>query len=192
MAIKINLMPKNDGEKNKETGRRPFYFSLSFGFLILCILVFSGIYSYNNFFLKKNLENAENKNQKLQDEISGSSASKTSSSVITAVVKGKSIKALLSAHPYWVKIYELLEKITIKGVSYVKFSAEIKEGSAINIKISGSAESYETLAKQLIVFKKTKEVKEVIFKEAVGGKEGKVSFAVELNFDSNLVSFSSK
>ncbi len=190
MAIKINLMPKKEGGATDGKPRRPFYFLIVFVFFIIGFLIYFGIYSYNTFFLKKQLDVIEKKNADLQEEISKSATEEELSTAASAITKAKSIQSILSNHFYTSKIYELLERLTVKAVSYDKFSEKINNDDTISVSIAGEADSYNALAKQLIIFKKSKEIKEVIFKEAALGKNAKVVFSVVLNFDSKLITAS--
>lgn len=181
-------MPNKGNESRTEEIQRPFYFTIVSVFLIIAVIAYLGIFAYNNFFLKKQLEDAQRKNTELQEKISQSSASAENFSQIVAVVaKGKSIQSILLAHPYMSKIYALLEGATIKNLSYNKFSAKISEDNTVSVTIAGEAESYRALARQLTLFQKSKEIKEVIFKEAQQSKNGKTSFSVDLIFNSNSI-----
>lgn len=187
MAIKINLMPQKESGAAGGKPRMPFYSLIVFVFFAISSLAYLGIYSYNAFFLKKQLGIIEKKSADIQEEISKSATAEELSAVANAIVKGKSVKSILSAHFYGSKIFELLEKLTIKSVSYSKFSEKISNDNTVIVSISGEADSYSALAKQLIIFKKSKEIKEIIFKEAAVGKNAKVLFSVVLSLDLKLI-----
>lgn len=187
MAIKINLMPKKEQDVSGGEAGRPFYFSIVLVIFAISSLAYLGIYSYNTFFLKKQLGAAEKKNADIQREIDNSATAEDLSATIVAITKGKSVRSILSAHYYGSNIYELLEKLSIKNISYNKFSQKIIGDNAIDVSVSGEADSYNTLAKQLIVFKKSKEIKGIVFKEASMGKDAKVPFSVILTFDQNII-----
>lgn len=180
-------MPRKEGAVPGAEAQTPFYSLIIFVLFVICLLVYAGIYSYNTFFLKKQLDVAEKKNAEIQDMIAKSVTPEDSLAVIAAIAKGKSIQPILSAHVYGSKIYELLEKVTIRSVSYNKFTEKDNEDKTISVSINGETDSFSSLAKQLIIFKKTKEVKEIIFMEASMGKSGKISFSFVLVLDSNLV-----
>jgi len=177
---------KNDGYPDGES-RRPFYFLVVFIIFVITSLIYLGIYSYSTFFLNKQLDTVDKKSSDIQEEISKIATSEELSTVSTAVTKGKSIRSLLSAHLYESKIFELLEKLSIKSVSYNKFSEEINADNTIKVSITGEAESFKALAKQLVIFKKFEGIKEITFNEATVGKNAKVSFSIVLNFDSKLI-----
>lgn len=187
MAIKINLMPKKEGSSPEGEAQMPFYSLIVFVFFAISLLVYLGIYSYNTFFLKKQLDVAEKQNADIQSMISKSLTEEDALAVGAAIVKGKSIQTILSAHLYGSKIYELLEKITIKNVSYNKFSEKINNDNTISLFVDGEADSFNALSKQLIILKKTKEINEIIFLEALMGKNAKVAFSLILKFDSKLI-----
>lgn len=183
MAIKINLMPQRENGAAAGKPPRPFYFFIAAVFFIASFLIYSGIYSYNAFFLKKQLNIIEKQNTDIQENISKTATAEELSTVVAAVTKGESIRSILSGHLYASKIYELLENLTIKTVLYDKFSEKINNDNTISVSISGETDSFSALAKQLMIFKKSKEIKEIIFKEAAVGKNGKVLFSIVLSID---------
>lgn len=180
-------MPRKQEDGAEKEVRRPFYFLIIFVVFAICSVVYLGIYSYNTFFLKKQLDAAEQKNADIQREIDRSATAEDLSATTIAIMKGKSIRSILLAHFYSSNIYELLEKLTIKNISYNKFSEKIIGGNMIEISVSGEADGYNTLAKQLIVFKKSKEIKGIIFKEASMAKDAKVPFVIILTFEKNII-----
>lgn len=186
MAIKINLMPDTADRRREAGSKLPIYLLISLVIFLISVLALAGIFGYRKFFLERRLVAAENKNVELQGDISEVLNSKDSRLVINSVVKGKSIKTILAAHPYATNIYAFMEGVTIKSVLYDKLSLEVKDKS-VSANISGSADSYKALAKQLIILKKKKEVKEIIFKEAAGNKDGRIGFTIELLLDSSLI-----
>lgn len=180
-------MPRKEDLTARGESQRPFYFSIILIFLFISFAAYLGIYSYNTFFLQKQLDTVEKESADIQEKISKISTTEELSTVASAVTKGKSIKSILSDHLYGSKIYELLEKLTIKSVSYDKFSEKISDNNMINVSLSGKADSYNALAKQLIIFKKSKEIKDVVFSEAILEKNAKVAFSVNLSFDTKLI-----
>lgn len=187
MAIKINLMPQKENVASAGKTGTPFYFLIIFVLFVICFLAYLGIYSYNTFFLKKQLDNAEKQGANVQDMIARSISPEDSLAVTAAITKGKSVQVILSDHVYMSKIYELLEKITIKGVSYNSFSEKDNNDDTISVSVGGEAESYNMLAKQLMILKKTKEIADIVFLEASVEKDGKISFSYVLFFNSNVV-----
>lgn len=187
MAVKINLMPKKEVSKADETSGRPLYFLLISAIFLISALIFAGIYYYNYFYLKKQLDTVEKKREIVQNEIIKSSTEEEFNEISAAIVKGKSIRSILSAHLYNSKIYDLLEKLTIKSVSYHKFTEKIGKDGVIIATIAGEADNYKSLAKQLMIFKKSKEIKDIVFKEASVEKNARVAFSVILSFDSKLI-----
>jgi hypothetical protein len=187
MAIKINLMPRKDSEATGETQKQPFYFVIVIVFFMICSLVYAGIYSYNTFYLKKQLEAVEKQNNDIQESISMTATPKELGAISTVVLKGKNIQSILTNHLYNSKIYELLESLTIKSVQYKSLSVENNNAGTIVVSITGEAESYNALAKQLIVFKRSKDINEVIFNDAASEKSAKVTFAITLNFDTKII-----
>lgn len=193
MAIKINLMPRKESEAAEGGGHSwPNYLTLSLDLFVICLIIFSGIYYYDTFVLQKKLDSLEKQNTEIQDNISRAGTAEELSRMVDAVSKGKNIQTILGAHLYGSKIYELLEKITIKGVTYGKFSEKINSDKTISVSLSGQVDSYRTLTKQLMVMKKTKEIKNITFNEALIDKDGQVSFKVDLAFSANFITLALK
>lgn len=179
-------MPQKEVSALNGEWRRSFYFLILLIFFVISAMICGGVYYYNTFMLQKQLDVLEKQNAAIQEKIVKSATEEEFSALASAVIKGKSVKSILSAHFYGSKIYELLEKTTVKSVVYDKFSQKINSDSMIVVTLSGEAESFSALTKQLIVYKKTKEIKKINFNEASVNKNGKASFTVDLTFDSDL------
>lgn len=187
MAVKINLMPQKVGVAIEANAKMPFYSLIIIIVFFLCVFIFSGIYLYNNIILKKQLDIINENNSEIQENISKAISQEESATVISAISKGKSIRSILSSHVYETKIYDLLESVTIKGVSYNDFSEKESKENIISVSINGKAESFNALAKQLMILKKTSEIKDIVFTDATMEKDAKVSFSYSLSFDSKLL-----
>lgn len=192
MAIKINLMPKKEASASSGESQQPFYSLILLIIFIIAAMVYAGVYYYNAFMLQKQLDDLKKQNAAIQENISKSAAEEEFPVLSAAIVKGKSIQSILSAHFYGSKIYQLLEKITIKSIKYDKFSQKINSDDTIGVTLSGEAESFAALTKQLIVYKKTKEIKEINFSGASINKNGKAAFTIDLTFNSDLAIVVSK
>lgn len=187
MAIKINLMPKKENGPGGGGQKQPFYFSIIFVFFIASALIFIGVYSYGNFFLKKQLDANRVKSARIQEDISKSVSQEDLPAVVSAIVKGENISSILSSHLYGSNIYAFLERVTVKSTIYNKFTYKINADKTINVSLAGEADSFNALAKQLLVFKKSKEIKEIVFDGGSIAKNSKISFSVDLLLSSSLV-----
>ncbi len=187
MAIKINLMPKKEDTAVRNRQQQSFYFFVIVIFFIISLLGYLGIYYYNNILLKKQLEVVEKKNAEIQEEILRSATAEEFSTMTAAIVKGNNIRLILSTRLYVSMIYELLEKLTLKSILYNKFSEKNNDDNTIVVSIEGEADNFNELAKQLVIFKNSKEIKEVIFSEAVVDKNSKVVFLFVLKLDSKTI-----
>lgn len=186
MAIKINLMPKQEADPAEQTQTRPFYFAIVLVIFAISLLAFAVIYYYNNFLLKKQLTDLEKQDTEIQGQISSVATSEELSALNAAILKGENTKSILSNHYYTSRLFGLLESLTIKSVSYGTFSEKVDSG-IIKLSFAGFADSFNALAKQLIVFKKSKDIKNVNFNNATSGKDGKITFSMILEVDPKVI-----
>lgn len=105
-------------------------------------------------------------------------------------------KQVMSSHIVLSPFFELLGKLTIPSVQYVKFSEEFSpEKNGFYVKISGLAKDYKSIALQAEVFnsKEGKYFKDVVFSnlQLSNSKEDKgyIGFDVTFTIDPSLISF---
>jgi len=180
MSVKINLMPKKSGESFGQREHGLFFYSLTFIFFAISLAVFCAIFIWQTYFLKNNLSESKTTNDALNAEIS----EKMKSPFLVAGMKASNAKKILANHLYLSKFYQLLESLTLKSVSYNDFSldADPAKNDSVHVKISGEANGFNVLAKQVEIFRESKDIVGVSFDNAQLNKDGKIDFSVGLSF----------
>lgn len=188
MAVKINLMPKKSGESfgRREYGSS-FYFLASI-FFAISLAAFSLMFIWQTYFLKKDFLDSKAKNDALNADIS----EKMKSPSLVANMKANSVGKILANHSYPTNFYRLFESLTLKNISYKYFSldATVAENDIVQVKVSGEADSFNALAKQLEIFRESGDIIGVSFDGAQVNKDGKTDFSVGLSFNVSSMRFS--
>lgn len=187
MSVKINLMPKKSGEGFGQRERRPFFYFFAFIFFAISLAAFSLMFVWQNYFFKNDLLESKAKNDALDAEIS----EKMKSPSLTANMKANSAVKILANHLYTSKFYRLLESLTLKNIFYKDFSLNVTvvKNDIAQVKISGEADSFNALAKQLEIFHGSKDITDVSFSNAQMNKDGKIDFSVGLSFEISSMRF---
>lgn len=186
MAIKINLMPEAQkrGWQLPQVGDSRFFY-IAFSLFILSLLSFSGLFIYKLYIFPKKLSVLENKNSELTETISNS----LDSNLSFMAKKAGNAKILLKDHLYWSKYFEILESFTLKSVYYDQFS--VKQGaaknSAIQAAITGHADNFNALSKQIAIFMKSKEFSNIKFDGGEMDKDGAVNFKIDIEINRDFM-----
>jgi len=118
------------------------------------------------------------------------------SKIVELQVLDKRLKAaseILSKHVVTTPIFEILEQITMKTVRYTKFNYELateknKNGN-VNIKMSGIAVGYRSIALQSDLFAKNKNLIDPLFSNLTLDNNGNVVFDLEFSVDPSFVNY---
>lgn len=150
-------------------------------FLLFLFLVFLGSYFYFLFLetkikkeisvVESNIENTQKKIEPLEKE-----AKKYQEKI-------NNLKFLLDFHRLPLKVFEFLEKNTHPQVWFSSLDFNLEKNS---LKIPGNAQSFEVLAQQILIFKNSEFVKNINLSKVNLGKEGGVSFDLELTIDPKI------
>lgn len=87
---------------------------------------------------------------------------------------------LLNGYKYSSQIFPLIESLAHPKVSFSNFSAEIQKGT---VHVSGSADSFQTVQQQLIIFRNSQFIKDVTLSGVSLGEKGKIPFVFDLGID---------
>lgn len=100
-------------------------------------------------------------------------------------------KEILSKHIAISPIFKVLQSITMKNVSYTKFSYDLdnSKSTKISIKMSGIAVGYTSVALQSDLFTKNKYLIDPIFSNLSLDDKGNVLFDLEFSVDPNFVDY---
>jgi hypothetical protein len=90
---------------------------------------------------------------------------------------------LIKDYVFYSKIFPYLEQKTHKQTYFSKMDLDFENST---ISLSGESQSFPALAQQLEILKGDPSLK-VQLKEVSLGKEGKVNFKIEINFDKSIL-----
>ncbi|MFC1720702.1 hypothetical protein ACFLY0_00690 [Patescibacteria group bacterium] len=102
----------------------------------------------------------------------------------------KSAENILNNHIAFSEFFTLLEKDTLKTVRFNNFDYSVDGTGEINIRLSGEAKSYSSVALQSDIFGESKFIKNPIFSDLSLDDGGNVTFNVTADVDQELVLYS--
>ncbi len=162
-------------------------------FLIISLFVFltvllatGGLYFYKTIIVKKITE--------LESTLGLAKNRFEPSKIVELQVLDKRLKAaseILSKHTTIVPIFETLEQLTMKTVRFTKFNYNLGMGekATINIKMSGIAIGYRSIALQSDLFAQNKNLIDPVFSNLTLDNSGNVVFDLEFSVDPNFVNY---
>jgi hypothetical protein len=98
---------------------------------------------------------------------------------------------ILSKHITVSPIFKILEEVTMKSVRYTKFTYTINEDHdlKIQVKMSGLAVGYRSIALQSDLFSKNKNLIDPVFSNLTLDDKGNVAFELNFTVDPSLVNY---
>ncbi len=93
------------------------------------------------------------------------------------------LSTILNEHIYFSRIFPFISRITLPQVVYGSFQADATTGS---LKLDGAADSFSTMAKQLVLFYDNNQIKSVDISNIKIGQNGGVTFSVNLSIDPSI------
>ena len=103
--------------------------------------------------------------------------------------KLKIVRQLLNAHSTLEPLFKLLNDSTIKSLRYKDFSYLNVDNSKIDIKASGEAKSYSSIALEAQELADTKGLRDIIFSDLNPGITGNVVFKMTASVDKDLLNY---
>ena len=181
-AVRQNILGLNSSRgqilasKNLENiGRTLFKAAISL--LILCIIA-GGVFYSLSFQAKRGIKQAESKASSLSASLREGKAADFRNFV--RQIEG--FKKSLEKRIYTSNLFSEIEKSTVVGVLWNALQVDVFSGSC---KLSGKAESYSMVAKQVVALKNA-DVSGVSFEDIKLNKGGGVSFDASFVFGSDL------
>jgi hypothetical protein len=150
------------------------------------IIATGGLYFYDGV-LKKNIATMENDLNLAKNRFEPSK-------IVQLQVLDKRLIAsteILSKHVAISPIFEALQDITMKTVSYNKFSYDFdgNKNSKILVKMTGTAVGYKSVALQSDLFAKNKYLIDPVFSNLLLDDKGDVLFDLEFSVDPNFIDY---
>lgn len=99
-------------------------------------------------------------------------------------------QALLSSHVSPSAVFSFLSTVTLERVQFNSFDLTVSKDGAPALTLSGTADSFSTVALQSDQFGSSKVLRDVIFSGITVNEGGKVAFTVNTTIDPNLILYS--
>jgi hypothetical protein len=100
-------------------------------------------------------------------------------------------KALLASHVAVLGVFTLLSQQTLANVSFGNFGYDLNPDGTAKITMTGTADSFSTVALQSDQFGGSKLLKDVVFSGITVNTNGSVGFAVTATIDQSVLSYDS-
>jgi len=169
---------------------RDFSFLKSKYFLVFLVVIFVCLVTIGFLVYKEIVLSKESKN--LNDQLQSLSQKLSPDLERTAVELEKKldkISLLSESRIYSSQLFNLLEELTIPEVQFLKSQIDLEKAE---INFEGRADDYRSLAQQINVFEKDKNIKSVITSGIELGEDGRLKFNFKINFDKDLISHNKK
>ena len=185
--FQTSFIPKKPIIKESAISSRPvgilFIASLFIFFTVL--LATSGLFFYKGV-VKKSIADKEKTLNLAKERFEPSKI--TELQVLDKRLRASS--EILEKHIAITPVFEALEQLTMKTVRFTKFSYELSEdNAAINVKMSGQAIGYRSVALQSDLFAKNKNLIDPIFSNLTLDNSGNVLFDLEFSVDPSFVNY---
>lgn len=169
----IEIIPK------KVETKLPTLLNILF-YLALILLIISLLSSLALFLFQKNSKKVlQNIEEKLAEK--GTPEERAlEGKIILYQKKINDFSDLLNSHQSNLKFLTVLESLTHPKIFFSKVDLKIREGKVI---LAGTAENFEVLGQQFLIFKKENFIKDVSLTKVSISKEGKIDFNLELSLE---------
>jgi hypothetical protein len=189
--FQTSFIPKKPILQEGPTNARPIsiFFIVSLFILFTVIIITGGLYFYKGI-LEKKITGMENTLNLAKNRFEPSK-------IIELQIFDKRLRAsdeILSKHVTIIPIFNALEQLTMKSVRFTKFSyslgdTEDNKDEKINIKMSGIAIGYRSIALQSDLFAKNKNLIDPIFSNLTLDNSGNVIFDLDFSVDPNFINY---
>ncbi len=186
--FQTSFIPKRPIVKETDVSTKPvsFLFIISLFILFATILITGGLYFYKGI-IKRDIV-------RMEETLNLAKNRFEPSKIAELQLLDKRLKAsseVLSKHITVAPIFKALEQLTMKTVRYTRFSYELgqENGSTINIKMSGVAIGYRSIALQSDLFTENKNLIDPIFSNLTLDNTGNVLFDLDFSVDPTFVNY---
>jgi len=186
--FQTSFIPKKPIIKERAASARPVGVLLIISLFILftVLLATGGLYFYKGI-VTKNIVDMENTLTLAGNRFEPSR-------ITELQILDKRLRAaseILSKHIAITPIFNALENLTMKSVRYTKFSYVLgtDKNATIDVKISGQAIGYRSVALQSDLFAKNKNLIDPIFSNLTLDNSGRVLFDLEFSVDPSFVNY---
>jgi len=182
--FQTSFIPKKPMIEERTVASRPISFLTVVSVVIFfTVIIATGALYFYDKVLAKNITKMENDLNLAKNRFEPSK-------IIQLQVLDKRLRAsseILSKHIAISPIFEALQSITLKTVSYTKFSYDFDDSK--NAKIKGVAVGYRSVAFQSDLFAKNKYLIDPVFSNLLLDDKGNVLFDLEFSVDPTFVDY---
>jgi hypothetical protein len=175
-------------KENAAYGGRPvsIFFILSLFIFFTVLIVTGGLYFYKGILVKK-ISNMEDTLNLAKNRFEPSKITELQ----TFDKRLISSSEILSKHITIIPIFNTLEQLTMKSVRFINFSYSLRNDDkiTINVKMSGIAIGYRSIALQSDLFAKNKNLIDPIFSNLALDNSGNVLFDLNFSVDPSFVNY---
>jgi hypothetical protein len=186
--FQTSFIPKKPIVKDNASYARPTSIFLIISLLVLftVLLATGGLYFYRTILT--------NKITSMQNTLNLAKNRFEPSKITELQTLDKRLRAsseILSKHITIIPVFSALEQVTMKSVRFTKFSYDLGDNSTapINIKMSGVAIGYRSVALQSDLFAKNKNLINPVFSNLTLDNSGNVLFDLDFSVDPSFVNY---
>ncbi|HCY17722.1 MAG: hypothetical protein UR62_C0011G0017 [Candidatus Nomurabacteria bacterium GW2011_GWF2_35_12] len=186
--FQTSFIPKKPMIEERTVASRPISFLTVVSVVIFfTVIIATGALYFYDKVLAKNITKMENDLNLAKNRFEPSK-------IIQLQVLDKRLRAsseILSKHIAISPIFEALQSITLKTVSYTKFSYDFDDSknAKIKVKMNGVAVGYRSVAFQSDLFAKNKYLIDPVFSNLLLDDKGNVLFDLEFSVDPTFVDY---
>ena len=171
----IEIIPKKAERKSINLIGTIFYFSV---ILLLSILLISLLLLVLQLTLSRNISNVKAK----IDSVATTEDLVLERKVTLAQKKINDFTFLLANRESNEKFFAAFEQLAHPKIFFSEIDLQLSKGKAT---LSGKTDNFEILGQQFLIFEKENYVKNVALLKSAVEKDGKISFTMEVSFNSN-------
>lgn len=186
--FQTSFIPKKPMIENRVSSRPIGITTIISIFIFFTILIASvGLFFYESY-LERTIV-------KLENDLNLAKGRFEPSKITQLQVLDKRLNAaneILSKHVALSPIFEILQSVTLKSISYTKFSYEYSDNpkdQKIKITMTGLASEYKSIAQQADIFAANKNLIDPVFSNLTLDDKGKVTFDLNFSVDPNFVDY---
>jgi len=186
--FQTSFIPKKPMIEERTVASRPISFLTVVSVVIFftVIIATGALYFYDRILVKNII--------KMENDLNLAKNRFEPSKIIQLQVLDKRLRAsseILSKHIAISPIFEALQSITLKTVSYTKFSYDFDDSknAKIKVKMNGVAVGYRSVAFQSDLFAKNKYLIDPVFSNLLLDDKGNVLFDLEFSVDPTFVDY---
>lgn len=175
------VAPRSSGPVSRPVG---FLSSISLVVFFITALLAGGVYFLKGY-QEKNLAVLNESIKKIEKTFEPELV--TELQALDRQLKNGSI--LVKNHTVVSPIFDLLESATLKSVKFTKFDVVFDDVKGVQVKMSGEADGYRSIAQQSDVFGANSYLKDAIFSNFFLNPKGQVSFDLSFGVRPDFVDF---